>query len=215
MKRLSKYLMFLLLVEGIISCNNSDKKLYNTGSEQNQFYNEQQYTIDTSGISILWTAYKFTNKTAVSGTFNTYTFENKKASGTIETILKKSKLSISTATVNSDNPIRDFKLETCFFKVFNTTEIRADITKAIEREGVIDLKMNRISKKIPFTYDIAKDTIRLFANLNLTNWKGEEALKTLNTQCYELHKGADGISKLWPNVDVVIKIPVNKISIIN
>lgn len=215
MKRLSKYLMFLLLVEGIISCNNSDKKLYNTGSEQNQFYKEQQYTIDTSGISILWTAYKFTNKTAVSGTFNTYTFENKKASGTIETILKKSKLSISTATVNSGNPIRDFKLETCYFKVFNTTEIRGDITKAIEREGVIDLKMNRISKKIPFTYDIAKDTIRLFANLNLTNWKGEEALKTLNTQCYELHKGADGISKLWPNVDVVIKIPVNKILIIN
>ena len=182
---------------------------------QNQFYKQLQYAIDTSGISILWTAYKFTNKTAVSGTFNTYTFENKKTSGTIETILKKSKLSISTSTVNSGNPIRDFKLDTYFFKAFNTSEIRGTITKVNKSKGLIDLKMNRTSKKIPFTYTIAKDTIRLFTNLNLSHWKGEEALKTLNTQCYEHLKSTDAISKLWPNVDVVIKIPVNKALIIN
>ena len=130
MTRLSKYLMLLLIVIGMISCNNYDKKLPNTGSKQNQFSKQQQYTIDTSGISILWTAYKFTNKTGVSGTFKTYKLENKKASGTVENILNKSKLSIPTATVNSSNPIRDFKLVTYFFKVFNTSEITGTITKA-------------------------------------------------------------------------------------
>lgn len=212
MKQLSKHLLFLILLCGIISCENSEKKPYQKISGQKQISKQQQYTIDTSGISVLWTAYKFTNKTAVSGTFNTYTFESKKTSGTVENILNKSKLSIPTATVNSSNPIRDFKLDAYFFKAFNTSEIIGTITKAKESEGIIDLNMNRTSKKIPFTYTIEKDTIRLFTNLNLTYWKGEEALETLNTECYELHKGTDGISKLWPDVDLVIKIPVNKIA---
>ena len=75
--------------------------------------------------------------------------------------------------------------------------------------------MNRRSKKIPFTYTIEIDSIRLFTNLNLNHWKGEDALKTLNKECYELHKGTDGESKLWPDVDVVIKIPVYKKPLIN
>ena len=215
MKRFSKYFMCLLIVYGMFSCNNSDKKLFNTSANKNQFSGQQQYTIDASGISILWTAYKFTTKIGVSGTFNTFTFENKMASGTVENILNKSKLSIPTASVNSSNPIRDFKLDSYFFKAFNTSEIRGNITKARESEGIIDLKMNRTSKKIPFTYAIEKDTIRLFTNLNLTHWNGEDALTTLNTECYEHLKGTDGILKLWPNVDVVIKIPVHKALIIN
>ena len=170
----------------------------------------QKYTIDTSSISILWTAYKFTNKVDISGTFDTYTLDTKNTVGTVEDILKKTKLSITTATVNSSNPIRDFKLDAYFFKAFNTSEIKGTIVKVKEGEGTINLKMNRTSKKIPFTYAVVKDTIRLFTNLNLTYWKGEEALKTLNTECYELHKGTDGISKLWPDVDVLIKIPVQK-----
>jgi len=215
MKRLAKYLIYLLVVYGMASCNNSDKKLSNTDSYKSQVSKQQHYTIDTSGISILWIAYKYTNRTGVSGSFKTYKFENKKASGTVENILKKSKLSIPTATVNSSNPIRDFKLNTYFFKAFNTSEIRGTIIKVKESEGVIDLKMNRISKQIPFTYSIEKDTIRLFTNLNLNYWNADEALKTLNTECYELHKGPDSISKLWPDVDVVIKIPVHKSIIIN
>lgn len=210
MKQLPKNLLFLILLCGMVSCNNSEKNLPITGSDQNQFSKEQQYTIDTSGISIIWTAYKFTDKIGVSGTFTNYTFENKKASGTLENILNKSKLSIPTATVNSDNPIRDFKLGSYFFKVFNTSEIRGTISKIKKYEGIINLTMNRTSKKIPFTYAIEKDTIRLFTNLNLIFWKGEEALKTLNNECYELHKGTDGISKLWPDVDITINIPVHK-----
>ena len=215
MKYYLKHAIFLMLLLMISSCNDSEKKLSQKTSDQNQYSEQQQYSVDTSGISILWTAYKFTNKVGVSGIFNTYTFETKKASGTVENILKKSKLAIPTASVNSSNPIRNFKLDTYFFKAFNTSEIKGTITKAKESEGIINLKMNRRSKKIPFTYSVEKDTIRLFTNLNLTSWKGEDALKTFNTECYELHKGTDGISKLWPDIDVVIKIPVHKTLIID
>lgn len=210
MKQLPKYLLFLILLCGMVSCKNSEKNLPITGSDQNQFSKRQQYIIDTSGISIIWTAYKFTNKIGVSGTFTNYMFENKKTSGTVEDLLSKSKLSIQTATVNSGNPIRDFKLDTYFFKTFNTSEIRGTISKIKKYEGIISLTMNGTSKNVPFTYAIEKDTVRLFTNLNLMFWNGEEALKTLNKECNELHKGADGISKLWPYVDITINLPIHK-----
>ena len=210
MKQLPKYLLFLILLCGMVSCNNSEKNLPITGSDQNQFSKRQQYTIDTSGISIIWTAYKFTNKIGVSGTFTNYTFENKKTSGTVEDLLSKSKLSIQTATVNSGNPIRDFKLDTYFFKTFNTSEIRGTISKIKKYEGIISLTMNGTSKNVPFTYTIENDTERLFTNLNLSFWNGEEALKTLNEECNELHKGTDGLSKLWPDVDITINLPIHK-----
>lgn len=200
-----KHTAFLFLFLLMASCSNSTKE-----TSHKDYSELQKYTIDTSGLSILWTAYKFTNKVAVSGTFNTYVFRAKNTSGTVENILNKSKLSLSTASVNSNNAIRDFKLDTYFFKAFNTSEIRGTVTKAKANEGNIDLEMNRTSKRIPFTYSIEKDTIRLFTNLNLNYWNGEEAIKTLNTECYELHKGADGVSKLWPDVDVVFKIPAHK-----
>lgn len=193
------------------SCNDSENRIGNRPLNQNELSEQLKYSIDTTGISILWTAYKFSNKTGVSGTFSNYTFENKKAIGTVENILNKSKLSIFTSTVNSGNPIRDFKLDTYFFKAFSPSEIKGTITEVKKDEGIINLKMNHTSKKIPFTYSIKKDTIRLFTNLNLNYWKAEEALKTLNKECYELHKGTNGISKLWPDVDVVIKIPMHKI----
>ncbi len=70
--------------------------------------------------------------------------------------------------------------------------------------------MNNITNEIPFSYTLKTDTIFIDATINLTDWKGDEAINALNKVCYDLHKGADGISKLWPDVSVNIKLPVNK-----
>lgn len=215
MKYYFKHVFFLLLLIIISSCKDSVEKISNKTSVKNQISKSNHYNIDTTGISISWTAYKFTNKVAVLGSFDTFTFEAKNRSGTVEEILNKSTLSIPTASVNSKHPIRDFKLFHCFFEAFNTSEILGTILKAKEGEGIIRLKMNSTSNRIPFTYSISKDTmsknevIRLFTNINLIDFKGEEALTMLNTDCYELYKGEDGVSKLWPDVDVVIKIPIH------
>lgn len=210
MKHVAKYLISFLILCGITSCNTSKKKPSHKTSTQSEFLKPQHYSMDTMRLSISWTAYKFTNKVAVSGTFDTYSLDTKNTSGTVENILNKSKLSITTASVNSNNAIRNFKLDTYFFKAFNTSEIRGRIIRAKEIEGFIDLKMNSRSKKIPFTYAIKNDSIQLFTNLHLNHWNGENAIKILNTECYEFHKGVDGVSKLCPNIDVVIKIPILK-----
>ena len=162
-------------------------------------------------MSLVWTAYKFTNKTGVSGTFKDFSLQKKNVFGSIENILNALKLEIQTASIDSKNTIRDFKLDTYFFKTFNTQAIKGTIIKAKDNEGLIKLHMNEKSHKVPFTYALKNDTIILFTHLDLNHWNAEEALNMLNKECYDLHKGSDGVSKLWPDVDVKIKFPINNI----
>ena len=162
------------------------------------------------GITILWTAYKFTEKVGISGTFEDYAVYNDNVSNSIEGVLEKLKLSIPTECVDSGNAIRDFKLRTYFFQAFNTEIINGTIINAKGGEGIINLRMNNFSIDNPYTYVLRNDTIVILTHLDLKKWKGEEALTTLNKECYELHKGKNGISKLWPDVNVEIKLPVKK-----
>lgn len=213
MMRLFKTIIYVLLGAVVFSCNPTEK---NKAKSKVDKPNEQlySYTIDTTGIYVGWIAYKFTDKVGVSGTFDRISFSNKNTSGSIEQLLNKSQLSIQTASVNSNNAIRDPKINTFFFKPFNTPEIKGTILDAKEGEGMVKLYMNRTTHETPFTYSIENDTIQLFTNLDLSYWNGEEAITSLNTECYDLHKGADGISKLWPEVDVIIKLPVRKTPLI-
>lgn len=201
-----KYTVAIIYVFLMASCNTSEKKKTKFIDSKKMY----SFTIDTTGISIIWTAYKFTDKVGVSGTFDDFTFSNKKASGSIENILNKSQLSIATASINSGNTIRDLKLNTYFFEVFNTPIIHTSILNIEDSEGITKVSMNTIAHEIPFTYTLDNDTITVFTHLDLKSWKGEEAMTRLNKECYDLHKGTDGISKLWPDIDVVIKLPVNK-----
>lgn len=204
-----KYLGTFLLLLIFYSCQTSDKKKTDTIHE-NMSINETKYAIDTSRVIIVWTAYKFTNKVGVSGSFKNYTLQGNNKSGSVETILNNLKLSILTESVDSKNTVRDFKLHTYFFNVFNTPTIIGTIINAKENQGFMKLDMNQNNLWVPYTYSIKNDTIELFTNLNLNNWNGEKALNALNKECYDLHTGEDGISKLWPDVDISIKLPLKK-----
>ena len=210
MKPPIKYLMPLLLVLVILSCNNSEKKSSNTGTDKKIAVTESLYLIDTSGITVLWTAYKFTDRVGVKGSFDELYLAPKNISGSIEDVLLASRVFINTMSVNSGDGIRDPKLKASFFKIFQTDTIRGEILKANQDKGTLALRMNSITNNIPFKYSIKTDTIFISTTINLKEWDGEEAVNALNTVCYDLHKGADGISKLWPDVNVVVKLPVNK-----
>lgn len=115
---------------------------------------------------------------------------------------------IPTALVNSANQIRDPKLRTALFKIFNTDTIRGKILDAEQGIGSLELKMNNLSNDLKYTYSLKTDTLFLNTHFDLMQWNGEAALKSLNKECYDLHIGNDGISKLWPDVDVSIKFPI-------
>ena len=207
MKQLLKKTAYLALLLLILSCNKSKKEktdtIENVNIEENHLY-----SIDTAGVSVLWTAYKFTEKLGVSGKFEDFKFSGVNKAKSIENLLKQSKISIATASVNSNSEIRDPKLRTSFFKVFNTNTIEGAVLEANQGKGIVSLKMNNRTHSLDYTYAFKNDTLVMTAKIDLNTWHGEEAMQSLNKACYELHTGTDGISKLWPDVDVQIKLPV-------
>lgn len=166
------------------------------------------YSVDTSGTVLQWTAYKFTDKLGVSGTFDTFNLDVKNQSGSVEAILKDAEMNIITSSVNSGNEIRDPKVRDSFFKIFRTDTIFGKIIGAKKGKGALELKMNTISNDVHYDYSVKNDTLFLTTNLDLMQWDGVAALNSLNTECYELHTGLDGISILWPDVDITLKFPL-------
>lgn len=208
MKQLLSYTLSMIFVFLIFSCNTSEKKKAPQQDEGTQVQSVQNYSIDTSGVSIKWTAYKFTEKLGVSGIFDQFALNLKNDHGSLETLLEDAEMTINTVSVNTGNEIRDPKLRTSFFKVFHTDTIFGKILDTKEGQETLELKMNNILHNVAYTYSLKNDTLFLTTHLDLRQWNGGEALKSLNKECYEVHTGGDGISKLWPDVDVVLKFPI-------
>lgn len=198
LKKSSSYLLVLIL---LFSCNDSKKKQTKTNTN---------FSISRQGKSVGWTAYKFTEKVGVKGVFDDFEFKTDSDSTSIETLLKTSRISIQTQSVNSKSEIRDAKLRDIFFNTFDTKIITGEILNADSGKGILALKMNNITEEIAYSYSLKDDTLVINTNLHLTKWNAEMALDTLNKVCYDLHKGTDGVSKLWPDVGVAIKIPITK-----
>lgn len=174
-----------------------------------------QYILEDFGMSIDWTAYKFSDKISVSGTFQEYTLNEKNSSGSIENILRGLHVAIPTESIITNNAIQDFKIKTYFFKVLKTPTITGIIIDASQGRGDILLKMNNMSFKNPYSYSLENDVIILTTHLDLKNWKAEEAMAVLNHQWSGDYKEDELLLNVWPEIDVTIKIPVNKILKIN
>lgn len=211
MKSFLKLAVFLLPIFLLSSCNNSQSNFFTDWTNQEDNTEGYQYSLEDFGMSIAWTAYKFTDKVSVSGTFQDYTLNEKNSSGSIEYILSGLQLAISTESIVTTNAIQDFKIKSYFFKVFNTSTITGTVINASEGVGDILLVMNNMSYKTPYSYSLKDDIIVLSTHLDLKNWEGEEAIAELNQQWSGNHKGTDPILNLWPEIDVTIQIPVNKI----
>ena len=207
MRAITKYTVPFLFSLLVYSCNTREKKESGPTHAKNSS-KERHYTFDHSGISLQWTAYKFTEKLGVSGTFDELEVRPENGPGTISDLLKDTEIAIHTHSVNSDNEIRDPKLRASFFKVLNTDTIRGKILNAENDSGSLELIMNKLSNEVVYKYALKEDTLHLTAHLNIPLWNGQEALDSLNKACYVLHTGTDGVSKLWPDVDVLVKIPI-------
>ncbi len=156
---------------------------------------------------IFWTAYKYTNKVGVSGTFDDVSVNSSKGVYP-EDILKKLTFSISTKSINSSNTLRDGRIYNAFFKSMKDGEaIVGEIYNVRYNQAVAKITLNNITKHIPVMYHPKSDNImELSLTLNLKDFKGENAIASLNRECKGGHTGEDGISLLWPTVEVRVSL---------
>ena len=60
-----------------------------------------------------------------------------------------------------------------------------------------------------YNYNIENSLIEIRGPIKLENEFGAvRAYNAIHEKCYDLHKGADGVSVTWKEVDIHIKVPV-------
>lgn len=200
--------MAFTLILFLSSCQNETP---NNTSDSSEADTKNCYlALIADSTDVKWTAYKTNDRVPVAGTFNEIALiPNAQASSAME-LLKGASFEINANTVNSGNVIRDPKLVTFFFGLIQDAMAIKGVVKTAEGDenqgtGTIELQFNGLKKPLAYAYQIADGVISLQAEMNMDDWNGTDAVGSLNTECYELHKGADGESRLWPDVNINVR----------
>ncbi|AOW21871.1 YceI family protein [Urechidicola croceus] len=191
-------LSFIFLLSLVtISCKTDSKK----GASSNS--SAKVYSLEPLTTKIGWTAYKTTDKVAVKGEFTKVNIKEIKTASSAKEALNGVEFSIPVSSIWSNNDDRDNKLKQFFFGVMDNTELlKGTITTNSDNEGSVSLTMNGISNTFPINYIISGQLVTIEGVMNLDNWKGQSAIESLNKVCFDLHKGADGVSKTWSEVKI-------------
>ena len=169
------------------------------------------YSYIADSTSLKWTAYKFTKKTVVSGTFDNITVNNTKSAESPMEVLIGADFSISTASVNSGNPERDPKIVFFFFKKLVGTEtITGKINSVNDGEAVVSITLNERTVDVVGKVTIEEDRVNLDVSIDITDFEGLDAIASLNEVCSAQHTEEDGESKLWPDVSITVSTVLKK-----
>ena len=169
------------------------------------------YAVKSEGNAVTWTAFKFTERAGVGGAFDAVTVTPGKGGDAAWKALDGVAFSIDTASVNSKNPDRDAKIKAQFFGTLTeTAAIKGTIKANSEGKATLALTMNGATH--PVTVDVAEadGALTLKGKIDVETWEGGSAIAALNKVCEDLHKGADGVSKLWSEVDIAATVAVDK-----
>ncbi len=202
--KLSLYTTIFFAFTLLISCKTETKNI-----EKN---NTKVYSLVPETTTIGWTAYKTTDKVAVKGVFQELNVKVINGS-TKEEALNGLEFSIPVSSIFSKNEDRDSKLKKFFFGVMDATELlTGKLIIDSETTGKVEVKMNGVTNSFPIKHTIKGQLVTFSGTLNIQDWNAQNALNSLNKICFELHKGADGISKTWDEVtiDVSTYLKVSK-----
>lgn len=207
MKKISLFVMVLIL--GLTSCKNEKK---DTKTETIETAVTKQFVIKPEATSVKWTAYKTTEKKGVGGEFTTVNFDEKSGNSPEEALNGLSfSIPISSVFTNDPSNTRDAKIKEFFFGAMLDTELLNGTIKYVNNAYVASLTMNGVTNDLPLYITITDERrIRLTGTMNLKDWNALEALASLNKVCYDLHKGADGISKTWEDVAIEVSTFLRK-----
>ena len=213
---MKKSLLYLGILASTLSFSACKKKQQNseTAQEKTVELSEQKsetpesklFGYDHNSTTLAWTAYKTSEKIGVKGTFDKINISPIISKESPIDVLKQIKFNIPVSSTNTGMEVRDKKIVEFFFgKMLNTDFISGSV-KAINEDGtgVLTISMNDQAQELAFTHNIEGKSVKIEAVLDLGKWKAEEAVTNLNQKCDALHKGEDGVSKLWPEIKIEI-----------
>ncbi len=169
------------------------------------------FSIATDAVKMEWTAFKFTDKTGVTGTFTKTTLAGPTSADSFTALATGLTMSIDAASIESNNPARNLTIREFFFEKFVPDPIirgHATALRGDEKNGTIDIEttMNGVSRSVPFAYTIGADNaVEAKASIDMLDFKLEKAHASIHQTCEEQHRGPDGVSKTWTTVELALR----------
>ncbi len=161
------------------------------------------YNNDSTKVS--WVAYKTTEKKGVKGQFTDFEIAGVKEGETAKEVFSEASFIIQTNSVKTGNEVRDVRIVEKFFNIFvNTATITGKVKSLDETSGVLEISLNEKTNNVPVTVVSNGNEFSLEGVIDLNLFNGQLATDSLNVACGNEHKGADGITKLWPDVKIKV-----------
>ena len=191
MKKLSLIALAFTMAVAMMNCNSEPRETPNT-TEQTV----SESVVDS--VALEWTGYKTTDKAPVSGVFRKINVEGINNSGsTPEAVLDGASVSIPVSSLYSGDPTRDPKLIDIFFGTMENTELISGEFHANDGNPVLSVTMNGTTQEIPVSTSITGQVYTIEGDVQLADFDALDAVSALAEACFDLHKGADGVSKTW------------------
>ena len=201
-----------MIAVGFIACSGN----HNTANEEAEAGNELPqencvYTYTEGSLNVKWTAFKTTEKVGVSGSFDTISVNGIQRSNSANEVFANVDFSIPVSSINSSNPDRDKKiLEHFFGTMVETSTLNGKVIGMTDSDCSVLINMNGVADTCVFNLSKNDTAVSLVGVIELANWNALQSANALNTVCFDLHKGADGVSKLWPDVKLEISAGITK-----
>ncbi|RDU66997.1 polyisoprenoid-binding protein [Helicobacter didelphidarum] len=169
--------------------------------------------LDTSKTKTTWTAYKFYDKTPVSGTFGDIQYTWNKSGENLTDVLLGAKAVVNVKSVDLQDEVKNANVRDGFFALFKKQTIVATINKIVpdsvdKNKGRLELtiEMNGV-KPIPVWMPYAIKGGNFVANgvIDFYDFKLNSALKKLSEVCESVHNG-----KTWSEAMLTLEIPIKK-----
>lgn len=212
MKYLNVILFALVLIS--IGCKN-DQSAAKSSSEQTTAKKGIDvpctYSYNADSTVVGWTAYKFNEKAPVGGKFAKFNVKTKVGTTPAE-VLSNLEFVLDVSSVMTKDTSRDRKIEQYFFGTLTDMKNITGVIKSVQgNKAIAEINMNNITRDVELTYDIKNnELITLKGSIDVADWSGMPAINALNKICKDLHKGKDGVSKLWSEVGLNITSRLNK-----
>lgn len=174
--------------------------------------NSCTYEVTPGSLKVNWTAFKTTDRLGVTGSFKNIVLDGPTRAESFESLLTGITVTIDRNSVNLNDALKENNLNSYFFEKLAGENFIGRITAVNENDQtlVLTLTLNGQIQDIPmsYAYDPSNGSIKATGRIDLLAFQAESALRSLNEQCFDLHKGPDGVSKTWPDVDLVLQAEV-------
>ena len=206
MKNIVTTVFAFVLALNLISCKSENKSVTNEPTiEIDSKKSTPAFNVANANTDIKFTAYKTTDKIGVDGAFRKIDITGGGEGKTLKEAINDTEFSIPVSSLATKDSSRDYKIKKFFFGIMDNTKILSGKLQLVDdANGIAHITMNGETKPVPFVYTIQRNMFNMKATIDINNWNASKALASLNKVCEDLHKGADGVTKTWSEVDLNI-----------